>query len=305
MAETRTIRRVVKSRPTIEGAGVHLHRAIGFGSPELTDPFLLLDDFRSDEPAHYVKGFPWHPHRGMETITYVLRGDVEHGDSMGNRGVISSGDVQWMTAGSGIIHQEMPKGDPQGAMHGFQLWANLPASSKMMPPRYRGVTSGEIPEVVDGRGARIKVIAGTVGGVTGPVRDVVTRPEYLDVSLEPGRSFTHPVVRSHTAFAFVIGGRGAFARREEPYRYEVEGENYSNMVGDRLIGNGHLVLFGEGEAVTVEAEEEPVRFLLVSGRPIGEPVAWRGPIVMNTKEELRVAFDELERGTFIKSEGER
>jgi len=296
----RHIRKVVKSRPTIEGAGVHLRRAIGFGPPELTDPFLLLDDFRSDEPAHYLKGFPWHPHRGMETITYVLRGDVEHADSLGNRGVIAPGDVQWMTAGSGIIHQEMPKGDPQGAMHGFQLWANLPAANKMMDPRYRGVTAAEIPEATDPGGARIKIIAGTAAGVTGPVRDVVTRPEYLDVTVPAGKTFTHRTPRGHTVFAYVIGGKGVFCDQKDPYSYEEEGENYFDMERDRLLGDGHLVLFADGDSVTVAAEAEQVRFLLVSGKPIGEPVAWYGPIVMNTQEELRVAFEELDRGTFIK-----
>ena len=294
------IRKVVKSRPTIEGAGVHLHRAIGWGRPELYDPFLLLDDFRSDEPELYVKGFPWHPHRGMETITYVLRGEVDHADSLGNRGAIAPGDVQWMTAGSGIIHQEMPKGDPEGAMYGFQLWANLPAVSKMTEPRYRGIASSEIPEVADAGGAAIKVIAGSVGGVVGPVRDVVTRPEYLDVNLPPGRSFTHPTPRGHTVFAYVIGGKGAFCHKDAPYSYEEEGENYFDMKRNRLLGDRHLVLFGDGDHVSVTAEVEPVRFLLISGRPIGEPIAWSGPIVMNTQEELRIAFEELDRNTFIK-----
>jgi redox-sensitive bicupin YhaK (pirin superfamily) len=300
MTENRRIRKLVKSRAAIEGAGVHLHRAIGFGRPEAYDPFLLLDDFRSDEPAHYLRGFPWHPHRGMETITYVLRGEVEHGDSLGNRGVISPGDVQWMTAGSGIIHQEMPKGDAAGAMYGFQLWANLPAASKMMEPRYRGITSPDIPEVTEAGGATVKIIAGSVGGVTGPVRDVVTNPEYLDVSLQPGGTFTRRTPRGHTVFTYVISGRGVFCHQEDPYSYETEGDSYFNMERDRLIGDRHLVLFGDGDAVSVTAETEPVRFLLISGRPIGEPIAWRGPIVMNTQEELRVAFDELERGTFIK-----
>jgi hypothetical protein len=303
MAKNRLIRKVVKSRATIEGAGVHLHRAIGWGRPEIYDPFLLLDDFRSDEPDLYVKGFPWHPHRGMETITYVLRGEVEHGDSLGNRGVIAPGDVQWMTAGSGIIHQEMPKGDPQGAMYGFQLWANLPAASKMMEPRYRGIASSEIPEVTDAGGAAIKVIAGSVGGVVGPVRDVVTSPEYLDVNLPPGKSFTHPTPRGHTAFAYVIGGKGVFCQKNDPYSYEEEGENYFDMERSRLLGDRHLVLFGDGDGVSVAAEAEPVRFLLISGKPIGEPIAWSGPIVMNTQEELRTAFEELERNTFIKHRG--
>ena len=303
MAEIRRVRKVVKSRPTIEGAGVHLHRAIGWGPAGLYDPFLLLDDFRADEPDHYLKGFPWHPHRGIETITYVLRGEVEHGDSLGNSGVISPGDVQWMTAGSGIVHQEMPKGDPQGAMHGFQLWANLPAASKMMDPRYRGVTSTEIPEVADPSGVRIKVIAGTAGGVMGPVRDVVTSPEYLDVSIPAAGSFTHETPRGHTVFAYVIGGKGVFCNHKDPYSYEQEGESYFDMERDRLIGDRHLVLFGDGDAVTVAAEAQPVRLLLVSGKPIGEPIAWHGPIVMNTQEELRIAFEELARGTFIKTRG--
>jgi redox-sensitive bicupin YhaK (pirin superfamily) len=300
MADNRRIRKVVKSRATIEGAGVHLRRAIGWGHPELYDPFLLLDDFRSDEPSQYLKGFPSHPHRGMETITYVLRGEVEHGDSLGNRGVISPGDVQWMTAGSGIIHQEMPKGDADGAMYGFQLWANLPASNKMMEPRYRGVTSDQIPEVTDAGGATLKIIAGSAGGVTGPVRDVVTGPEYLDVTVPPGRSFTRPMPRGHTVFAYVIGGRGVFCQQNDPFSYEEEGESYFDMERDHLIGDGHLVLFGDGDAVAVTAEAEPVRFLLISGKPIRERIAWYGPIVMNTQEELRVAFQELERGTFIK-----
>ncbi len=301
MAGERRIRKVVKSRPTVEGAGVHLRRAIGFGPPEIYDPFLLLDDFRSDEPERYLKGFPWHPHRGMETITYVLRGEVEHGDSLGNRGVISPGDVQWMTAGSGIVHQEMPKGDPSGAMYGFQLWANLPAANKMMDPRYRGISAEQIPEVKDASGATIKVIAGAVNGTTGPVTDVVTRPEYLDVTVPPGVTFSHETPRGHTAFAYVIGGRGAFSRQKDPYSYEVEGAGYFDMKRDALVDDGHLVLFGDGDTVTATTEAEPVRFLLVSGKPIGEPIAWYGPIVMNTQEELRAAFEELKAGTFIKA----
>jgi redox-sensitive bicupin YhaK (pirin superfamily) len=300
MTANRRIRQVIKSRSTIEGAGVHLHRAIGFGRSEQYDPFLLLDDFRSDRPEEYIKGFPWHPHRGIETITYVLRGDVEHGDSLGNSGVISSGDVQWMTAGSGIIHQEMPKGDASGAMQGFQLWANLPAADKMMDPRYRGFGKTEIPTANDPGGASVKVIAGSVAGTVGPVHDVVTRPEYLDVHLPAGRTFTHPTPRGHTAFAYVIGGRGVFCREEDPFSYEAVPDRYTEPRPDRLIGDGNLVFFSDGETVTVSAEDEPVRFLLISGRPIGEPIAWYGPIVMNTQEELRVAFEELERGTFIK-----
>ena len=299
--ENRRVLQVVKSRATLEGAGVHLHRAIGFGPPERYDPFLLLDDFRSDDPDEYVKGFPWHPHRGMETITYVLRGKVEHGDSLGNKGAIAPGDVQWMTAGSGIIHQEMPKGEASGAMYGFQLWANLPAANKMMEPRYRGMTSNQIQSVTDSGGASVKVIAGTVGGVVGPVRDVVVSPEYLDVSLPPGASFTHQQPHGHTVFAYVIGGKGLFCQQQDPYSYEAVGESYFDMKRERLIGNRHLVHFDDGDQVTVAAEAEAVQFLLISGKPIGEPIAWGGPIVMNTQAELRVAFEELERGTFIKN----
>jgi redox-sensitive bicupin YhaK (pirin superfamily) len=298
--EARRIRKVVKSHATVEGAGVHLHRAIGLGPPEAYDPFLLLDDFRSDVPSDYRPGFPWHPHRGMETITYVLRGEVEHRDSLGNRGVISPGDVQWMSAGSGIIHQEMPSGDASGAMYGFQLWANLPARNKMMAPKYRGITSAEIPEVIDTGGASIKIIAGTANGVSGPVRDVVTSPEYLDVSLPPGKTFTHAVPRGHTVFAYVIGGKALFDDQDNPYEYEAEGESYFDQERARLLADRHLVLFGEGDTVVVGAEVEPLRFLLISGKPIREPIAWRGPIVMNTQAELHVAFDELDRGTFIK-----
>jgi quercetin 2,3-dioxygenase len=283
-AETRRVRKVHSSRPTMEGAGVRLHRAIGFEAPGLYDPFLLLDDFRSDEPRDYLKGFPWHPHRGMETITYVLRGEVEHGDSLGNRGVTGAGEVQWMTAGSGIIHQEMPRGDDKGAMYGFQLWANLPAAEKMMDPRYRAVTVGEIPEVSDPSGAVVKVIAGEVHGVKGAVQDVVSNPDYLDVSLPAGGRFVHATKRGHTVFAYVIDGDGDFDGR-----------------GESPVGNRHLVSFGDGDTVSVRAGGSGVRFLLVSGKPIGEPIAWRGPIVMNTDAELALAFDELDRGTFIKT----
>ncbi len=270
-------------------------------TPQLYDPFLLLDDFRSEDPAQYLKGFPWHPHRGMETITYVLRGKVEHKDSLGNGGMISAGDVQWMTAGSGILHEEMPKGDAQGAMGGFQLWANLPAADKMMDPRYRGFTSAELPEVTQPNGTKIKIIAGKVGEVAGPVRDVVTAPEYLDVTVAPGAVFTHATPRGHTVFAYVIGGQGVFCKQKDPYSYEAEGADYFDMERGPLLGDGRLVLFGDGDAVTVGAEKEAVRFLLISGKPIGEPVAWYGPIVMNTQEELRIAYDELNRGTFIKA----
>ena len=285
----------------MEGAGVRLHRAIGFGDPRECDPFLLLDDFRSDRPEDYLKGFPWHPHRGIETITYVLRGDVEHGDSLGNKGAISSGDVQWMTAGSGIIHNEMPRGDDSGGMYGFQLWANLPASQKMMDPRYRGVLAAQIPEVETKARAAIKVIAGTVEGVTGPVRDVVIDPEYLDITVPKGVSYTHPTTEGHTVLAYVIGGKGIFCSQKDPYSYDAESGAYFDMERGPHITDGHLVMFEDGASVSVSAGDESVRFLLVSGRPLREPVAWYGPIVMNTREELRVAYEELENGTFIKS----
>ena len=299
----RRIRKVAKSKPTLEGAGVHLKRAFGFGETRMYDPFLLLDDFRGDQPSQYIKGFPWHPHRGIETITYVLAGDVEHGDSLGNKGVISSGDVQWMTAGSGIIHQEMPKGDPQGRMYGFQLWANLPRTQKMMDPRYRDVKSSQTPVVTLENGVQVRVICGEVAGQRGPVQDIVIEPEYLDVTIPPGADFTHPTRPGHTVFAYVIEGRGCFCDQKDPFSYEFEGSGYFDLRLDPYLGNGTLVVFEDGEQVKVSAEDAGVRFLLISGKPIGEPVAWYGPIVMNTAEELRVAFEEYQNGTFIKWKG--
>ncbi len=303
MSTTRNIRKVLKGKPTLEGAGVHLHRVFGLSEVPQFDPFLLLDDFRSDTPAHYLKGFPWHPHRGIETITYVLTGDVEHGDSMGNKGVISAGDVQWMTAGSGIIHQEMPKGDPAGRMYGFQLWANLPQSHKMMEPRYRGVENQQIPVVTLPSGVTIRVICGKVGKTAGPVQDIVTDPEYLEVTVPPRTEFRHPTRRGHTVFAYVIEGQGSFCREQDPFSYEVAGVNYFDMEREPFLANGMLALFGDGDAVMAATADEAVRFLLISGRPIGEPVAWYGPIVMNTEEELRLAFEEYHNGTFIKHKG--
>ncbi|HXY55861.1 MAG TPA: pirin family protein [Nitrospirota bacterium] len=300
MAKTRKIRKVIKSKPTLEGAGVHLHRVFGYSEVPLFDPFLLLDDFRSDNPDHYIKGFPWHPHRGIETITYVLKGDVEHGDSMGNKGVISSGDTQWMTAGSGIIHQEMPKGDPEGVMEGFQLWANLPKSHKMMDPRYRDVKSEQVPEMVLKDGAKIRIISGAVDGKQGPVRDIVIDPEYLDVSVPSKSGFTHRTKPGHTVFAYVIEGKGLFCNEKDPFAYDAEGVNYFDMQREPFTRNGMLVLFGDGDQVSVTTQGDPVRFLLISGKPIKEPVAWYGPIVMNTEEELRVAFEEYQTGRFIK-----
>lgn len=300
MITIRKIRKVLKSKPTIEGAGVHLERVFGFSEVPLFDPFLLLDDFRSDNPDHYLKGFPWHPHRGIETITYVLEGDVEHGDSMGNQGVIRSGDVQWMTAGSGIIHQEMPKGDKNGKMYGFQLWANLPSRQKMMPPRYRDITKKQVPEVKLANDTAIKIIAGEILGVKGPVKDIVIDPEYIDVTVPQNSEFRHPTTRGHTVFAYVIEGQGYFCKEKNPFTYEVEGMNYFDIKRDPFVGNRTIVLFDDGDEIAVFTEEHQVRFLLVSGKPIGEPVAWYGPIVMNRRKELQLAFEEYNQGTFLK-----
>jgi redox-sensitive bicupin YhaK (pirin superfamily) len=300
MTNLRKIKTVSKSKPTVEGAGVHLKRAFGYYQVPHFDPFLMLDDFRSADPAKYLPGFPWHPHRGIETITYVLEGDVEHGDSIGNVGDIGSGDVQWMTAGSGIIHQEMPKGDRAGRMGGFQLWANLPASQKMMEPRYRDVRQEQIPEVSLDGGVKVKIICGEVNGVRGPVHDIVIDPEYLDVTVPAIASFTHPTKKGHTAFAYVIEGRGYFDADQDAFAHEVVGRNYFDLDRDCICGNGTLILYEDGDQVSITAKDQTLRFLLVSGRPIGEPVAWYGPIVMNTQDELRVAFEEYRRGDFIK-----
>jgi redox-sensitive bicupin YhaK (pirin superfamily) len=303
MPAIRKIKKIIKSKPTIEGAGVHLKRVFGFSEVPLFDPFLLLDDFRSDNPDHYVKGFPWHPHRGIETITYVLKGDVEHGDSLGNKGIISSGDVQWMTAGSGIIHQEMPKGDGKGKMYGFQLWANLPSREKMMDPRYRDVANEQIPEVKLPNDTTVKIIAGEVSGIKGPVQDIVIDPEYIDVTVPANSEFRHPTKPGHTAFAYIIDGQGYCCREKNPFTYEVEGINYFDIQRDPFVGNGAIVLFDDGDEIMVFTEEHKVRFLLISGKPIGEPVAWYGPIGMNTHEELQIAFEEYSKGTFIKYKG--
>ncbi len=296
----RRIKKILKSKPTIEGAGVHLKRAFGFYHVPQLDPFLLLDDFRSDNPDYYLKGFPWHPHRGIETITYMLDGYVEHGDSMKNKGVISPGEVQWMTAGSGIIHQEMPRGDKKGVMGGFQLWANLPASHKMMDPRYRDIKKTMIPEITADNGVKIKVICGKVNNVQGPVKDVVIEPEYIDVSMPAKTTFAHPIKKGHTVFAYVIEGEGYFDKGDDSYAYEVEGVNYFDFKRECLMKSESLVLFEDGDEVLVTAQEKPLRFLLVSGKPLKEPVAWYGPIVMNTQEELREAFEEFNNGNFIK-----
>jgi redox-sensitive bicupin YhaK (pirin superfamily) len=297
----RPVKRVIKSKPTIEGAGVHLRRAFGFGNTGDFDPFLLLDDFRNDVPEEYLAGFPWHPHRGIETVTYVLAGTVEHGDSMGNRGSIASGDVQWMTAGSGIIHQEMPKGDHAGRMHGFQLWANLPSSLKMTPPRYQEIKAGDIPEVTDDDGTRARIICGSFWGKKGPVDGIASDPTYLDVSVAPGRRKSLPVETTRHAFAYVFAGGGKFCNASGPLAVPTEGVGWLDTTPPSEADNRSLILFEGGDEVTVQAGEEGIRFLLVSGKPLQEPVAWYGPIVMNTQQQLRDAFEELEKGTFLKT----
>ena len=298
----RPIKRIVQSQPTIEGAGVKLRRAFGFGNTGDFDPFLLLDDFRNEHPEDYLAGFPWHPHRGIETITYVLSGTVQHGDSLGNRGAMGPGDVQWMTAGSGILHQEMPKGDEHGRMHGFQLWANLPKALKMTDPRYQDILATDIPEVVDDDGTRVRVICGDFWGKTGPVEGVAADPRYLDVWIPPRVKKTLPVESSRHAFAYVFEGTGTFRDASAPRG--VLTERVGEGGGDTLVrdetGNRSLVLFDSGDEITVQAGDAGIRFLLVSGRPLEEPVAWQGPIVMNTPEELRRAYAELRDGTFIR-----
>jgi len=297
----RPVKRIVQSKPTIEGAGVKLRRAFGFGDAAETDPFLLLDDFRNDRPEDYRAGFPWHPHRGIETITYVLAGTVAHGDSLGNSGTLGAGDIQWMTAGSGILHQEMPQGDGQGRMHGFQLWANLPAALKMTAPRYQDIPSGAVPSITDDDGTVVRIICGDFWGKRGPVTGIAADPRYLDVSIPPGARKSLPVETNRHAFAYVFEGSGIFSQASPPFGVLTERE-----VADREIrireqtGNRSLVLFDTGDEVTVAAGEEGIRFLLVSGKPIEEPVAWYGPIVMNTQAELQQAVAELRDGTFIK-----
>jgi quercetin 2,3-dioxygenase len=287
--------------PAREGAGVHLHRVFGFGDPSLTDPFLMMDDFRNDDPAKYLKGFPWHPHRGIETITYVLAGSVEHGDSLGNQGTLGAGDVQWMTAGSGIMHQEMPRGDFAGKMHGFQLWANLPSSMKMTSPRYQDVKSTDIPVVVDDDGTAARIITGEFWGKKGPVDGIAAEPVYLDISVPPGKRKTFKVDTYRKAFAYIFAGSGTFRDASTPIGVKVEKEFNGEELNIRdMSGNRTLVVFDTGDEVTVQAGEHGIRFLLVSGKPIEEPVAWHGPIVMNTQEELMQAFKDLQTGKFIK-----
>jgi len=298
---TRRIAKIFKSRPTVEGAGVHLKRAFGYSQVPQFDPFLMLDDFHTSNPDEYLAGFPWHPHRGIETVTYVLEGLVEHGDSMGNKGTIGAGDVQWMTAGSGIIHQEMPLLSPTGTMWGFQFWANLPAAQKMMAPRYRDVKAADIQEVTLENGVTVKVIAGEVGGVKGPVGDIVIEPEMLDISVPAGTVFIHPLPLGHTAFAYILEGEGYFDDQRDAYAYEMVGNGWSDTERRCSCAVETVVLFEHaGSAVQITTTDQPVRFLFVSGKPLGEPVAWYGPVVMNTQEELKVAFEEYQQGTFVK-----
>jgi redox-sensitive bicupin YhaK (pirin superfamily) len=299
----RAVKQIIETKPTLEGAGVKLQRAFGFGKTKDFDPFLLLDDFRNDNPKDYVAGFPWHPHRGIETITYVLAGTVEHGDSMGNAGAIAAGDVQWMTAGSGIIHQEMPKGDPDGHMHGFQLWANLPAALKMTDPRYQEVKAKDIPLVTEDDGTQVRVVCGKFGGTKGPVEGVAADPSYLDVSVSAGKRRTLRVEIAHNAFAYVFSGKAKFCNASSPLAVPTEGSGWSDTTPPAEADNRTLVLFDRGDEITVQAGDEGVRFLLVSGTPLREPVAWYGPIVMNTQEQLRQAFAELQQGNFLKTGG--
>src|SRR6476646_8168631 len=297
----RPVKRLIKSKPTLEGAGVHLRRAFGFGNTSDFDPFLLLDDFRNDVPADYLAGFPWHPHRGIETITYVLAGTVEHADSLGNRGAIAAGDVQWMTAGRGIIHQEMPRGDQAGRMHGFQLWGNLPSRLKMTAPRYQEVKAAEIPAVTDDDGTQARVGGGTCWGKRGPVDGVAADPVYLDVSVPPGQRKALPVETTRHAFAYVFAGAGKFCNASGPLAVPTEGVGWmETSTPPSQADNRSLVLFDRGDEVEVQAGEDGIRFLLVSGKPLQEPVAWYGPIVMNTQDQLRQVFEELEAGTFLK-----
>jgi redox-sensitive bicupin YhaK (pirin superfamily) len=296
----RPVKEIIRTQPTMEGAGVKLERAFGFGRTNEFDPFLLFDDFRNDNPRDYLAGFPWHPHRGIETITYVLAGSVEHGDSLGNQGRMTAGDVQWMTAGSGILHQEMPRGDEQGRMHGFQLWANLPSSLKMAAPRYQDIPSAAIPEVTDDDGTRVRVISGDFWGKQGPVDGVAAEPSYVDVSVPPGRKKRLAVETTRNAFAYVFAGSGTFRDASEPQAVLTESGVEPDAPARYDAGNHSLVLFDRGDEVVVQAGDEGIRFLLVSGKPIEEPVAWYGPIVMNTQAELRQAVAELRDGTFIR-----
>ena len=298
----RPVVETTKAQPAMEGAGVHLHRVFGFGDTTQTDPFLMMDDFRNDVPAHYERGFPWHPHRGIETITYVLEGEVAHGDSLGNNGVLGAGSVQWMTAGSGILHQEMPKGNAAGQMHGFQLWANLPSALKMTDPRYQDIAGNDVPQIIDDDGTVVKIITGNFWGKAGPVDGIAADPLFLDVSIPPNGRKTLPVDTRANAFAYVFAGQGSFVDASTPVGVRVEKEVAGEELNIRdMTGNRTLVRFGNGDDVTIQAGQDGVRFLLIAGRPLQEPVAWHGPIVMNTRAELQQAMRDLQNGNFIKA----
>jgi len=289
------------AQPTMEGAGVHLHRVFGFGDTTESDPFLMMDDFRNDDPAKYKNGFPWHPHRGIETITYVLEGQVEHGDSLGNKGLLERGAVQWMTAGSGIMHQEMPAGDFAGRMHGFQLWANLPSSLKMTAPRYQDIQASDIPVITDDDGTSAKIITGSFWSRKGPVDGIAAEPMIVDISVPPNTRRTLPVDAYSNAFAYVFAGSADFRDASRPTGVRVEKEYQGEELNIRdMSGNRTLVRFDTGDEITLRSGPEGVRFLLVTGRPLQEPVAWHGPIVMNTQDELHEAIRDLRNGTFIK-----
>lgn len=288
MTTTRKVKSISRGVPTIEGAGVHLNRAFGYHQLPQFDPFLMLDDFHTSNPDEYLAGFPWHPHRGIETITYILEGLVEHGDSMGNRGVIGAGDVQWMTAGSGIIHQEMPQASPTGTMWGFQFWANLPASQKMMPPRYRDIKASDIPVVTLENGASASIISGELNGVQGPVSEIIIDPLLMDVTMPAGTVLMLPVKDGYTVLAYLLTGIASVGADEDP------------------VGAGHVVLFEHsGSIARISTGDQSTRFLFLSGRPLNEPIAWRGPIVMNSQDEVRIAFDDYQHGTFVKSRPNR
>ncbi len=297
----RPVTHTTPAQPTMEGAGVKLHRAFGFQEPDMLDPFLLFDDFRNENPRDFAAGFPWHPHRGIETITYVLNGTVEHGDSLGNTGTLGGGDVQWMTAGSGIMHQEMPKGNDRGQMHGFQLWANLPSSLKMTAPRYQDVQGKDIPQIIDDDGTQVKVIVGSFWGKSGPVDGIAADPQYLDIFVPAGVRKTFKVDTYRRAFAYIFDGSGTFRDAAQPTGVLLEKEVMGQELNIRdLSGDRTLVRFGTGDEVTVQAGPKGIRFLLISGAPIQEPIAWHGPIVMNTQSELMQAMSELRNGTFIR-----
>src|SRR5215468_2325674 len=296
----RPVKQIIEPKATMEGAGVKLQRAFGFGKTREFDPFLLLDDFRNDRPEDYLAGFPWHPHRGIETITYVLAGSVMHGDSLGNAGTLGAGDIQWMTAGRGILHQEMPQGDTTGRMHGFQLWANLPSSLKMTTPRYQDIAARDVPEVTDDDGTHVRVVCGSFWGKRGPVEGVAADPSYVDITVPPGRRRTFEVDTRRNAFAYVFQGSGRFRDASEPRGVLTDTPGPVENIVREPAGDRSLVLFDAGDEIVVQAGEQGIRFLLVSGQPIREPVAWYGPIVMNTRAELQQAVAELNGGTFIR-----